>query len=136
MSNYRVKSIIAAYSAITGNQSIQSILGILKRSFTFNEVLKGDNYAVNYDSTLCNLLDIVDDLKQIDGCPDEVFLINHDALVRYFADVKERLEMCDSTCSPMDILNDLCVDGSKNPMTDEELAAFVSDVRKERNNNR
>ncbi len=33
---------------------------------------------------------------------------------------------------PIDILNDLCRDGSKNPMTDEEVAIFVNDVRKER----
>lgn len=88
MSKYRVKSIIAAYSAITGNQSMQSILDTLKKSYTFNEVLKGDNEAVNYDSTLCNLLDIVDDLKQQDRCPDEVSMINHDSLVRYFASVR------------------------------------------------
>ncbi len=33
---------------------------------------------------------------------------------------------------PIDILNDLCMDGCKNPMTDEEVAEFVTDVRKER----
>ncbi len=37
-----------------------------------------------------------------------------------------------SSCNPIDILNDLCMDGSKNPMTDEEVADFVADVRKER----
>ncbi len=30
------------------------------------------------------------------------------------------------------ILNDLCEDGCKNPMTDEEVATFVSEVREER----
>ena len=30
------------------------------------------------------------------------------------------------------ILNDLCEDGCRNPMTDEEVAAFVADVREER----
>ncbi len=33
---------------------------------------------------------------------------------------------------PIDILNDLCMDGCKNPMTDDEVAKFVADVRKER----
>lgn len=37
-----------------------------------------------------------------------------------------------SVCSPVDILNDLCMNGCENPMTDEEIAAFVADVRKER----
>ncbi len=37
-----------------------------------------------------------------------------------------------SSCKPVDILNDLCMDGCKNPMTDEEVATFVADVRKER----
>ena len=88
MSEYRVKSIIAAYSAITGNQSMQSILDTLKKSYTFNEVLSGDNEAINYESTLCNLLDIVEELMQDDECPEEVSKINHDSLVRYFASVR------------------------------------------------
>lgn len=37
-----------------------------------------------------------------------------------------------SSYKPIDILNDLCIDGSKNPMTDDEVATFVADVRKER----
>ena len=37
-----------------------------------------------------------------------------------------------SFSKPIDILNDLCMDGSKNPMTDEEVADFVAEVRKER----
>ena len=88
MSEYRVKSIIAAYSAITGNQSMQSIIETLKKSYTFNEVLKGDNEAVNYDSTLCNLMDIVEELTKETDCPDEVSKINHDSLVKYFACVR------------------------------------------------
>lgn len=32
----------------------------------------------------------------------------------------------------IDILNDLCLDGCKNPMKDAEAAAFVDSVRKER----
>ncbi|MCR5789279.1 MAG: hypothetical protein K6G83_05250 [Lachnospiraceae bacterium] len=35
-------------------------------------------------------------------------------------------------CKPIDILNDLCMNGSENPMTDAEVAGFVADVRKER----
>ncbi len=34
--------------------------------------------------------------------------------------------------SPEDIFDALCEDGSKNPMSEEEVAAFVSNVRKER----
>ena len=37
-----------------------------------------------------------------------------------------------SSFKPIDILDDLCRDGCKNPMTDDEVAAFVADVRKER----
>ena len=37
-----------------------------------------------------------------------------------------------SSSKPIDILNDLCMDGIKNPMTDKEVAEFVADVRKER----
>lgn len=37
-----------------------------------------------------------------------------------------------SLLKPIDILNDLCRDGCENPMTDEEVATFVADVRKER----
>ncbi len=88
MSEYRVKSIIAAYSAITGNQSMQSILDTLGKSYTFNEVLKGDNDAINYDSTLSNLLDIADELSHENDCPEEVAMINHDSLVKYFAFIR------------------------------------------------
>ncbi len=35
-------------------------------------------------------------------------------------------------CKPVDILNDLCMNGSENPMTDAEVAGFVAEVRKER----
>lgn len=37
-----------------------------------------------------------------------------------------------SSFNSINILNDLCMDGCKNPMTDDEVAAFVTDVRKER----
>lgn len=37
--------------------------------------------------------------------------------------------------SSMDIFTALCVNGSENPMTDDEIAQFVSSVRKERNAN-
>lgn len=33
---------------------------------------------------------------------------------------------------PIDILNDLCMDGCKNPMTDDEVATFVVNVREKR----
>jgi len=57
-------------------------LRYMRKSFTFNEVLKGDIDAVNYNSTRCNLLDIVDALNQIHGLPGIVFLIYHDIHVR------------------------------------------------------
>lgn len=41
MKDYRAKSIIAAYSSITGNKSIPSIIDTLKKSYTFNEILGG-----------------------------------------------------------------------------------------------
>ena len=88
MNDYRAKSIIAAYSTITGNESMDSILDTLKASYTFNEVLKGDNEAINYDSTICNLLDIVEELSQVEGHPEEIKLITEDSLVRYFAAIR------------------------------------------------
>ena len=39
---------------------------------------------------------------------------------------------CVSSDNPLDILNDLCLDGCKNPMTDEEVTKFVDGVRNER----
>lgn len=35
--------------------------------------------------------------------------------------------------APLDVFFALCEDGGKNPMTEAEVAEFVSDVRKERN---
>lgn len=88
MKDYRAKSIIAAYSSITGNKSIPSIIDTLKKSYTFNEVLGGENEAVNYDSTISNMLDIVDELSQMDSYPKEVELINQDSLIRYFDSIR------------------------------------------------
>ena len=34
--------------------------------------------------------------------------------------------------TPMDIFDSLCEQGQKNPMSDEEIDQFVSDVRRER----
>lgn len=34
---------------------------------------------------------------------------------------------------PIDILNDLCMDGCKNPMTDDEVATFVVNVKEKDN---
>ena len=34
--------------------------------------------------------------------------------------------------SPMDVFDSLCEQGQKNPMTDEEIDNFVSQVRRER----
>lgn len=88
MKDYRAKSIIAAYSSITGNKSIPSIIDTLKKSYTFNEILGGENEAINYDSTISNMLDIVDELSQMDSCPQEIELINQDSLVRYFDSIR------------------------------------------------
>ena len=88
MTDYKAKSIIAAYSAITGNDSIQSVLDTLKKSYTFNEVLKGNNPAINYDSSLCNLLDIVEELSSMDNSPEEIKLITPESLAKYFASIR------------------------------------------------
>ena len=84
MKDYRAKSIIAVYSSITGNKSVPNILDTLKMSYTFNEILGGENDAINYESTINNLLDIIDELKQLQDYPKEVNLINQDSLIRYF----------------------------------------------------
>ena len=38
-----------------------------------------------------------------------------------------------STSDPVDVFMSLCENGAENPMTEEEVSQFVSDVRKERN---
>lgn len=67
---------------------MQSIMNVLKKSYTFSEILKGNNEVVNYDSTLSNLLDIVNELSRDSNSPAEIALINHDSLVKYFAAVR------------------------------------------------
>lgn len=38
-----------------------------------------------------------------------------------------------ASSNPTDIFNALCEDGARNPMSEKEVASFVSNVRKERN---
>ena len=38
-----------------------------------------------------------------------------------------------SAMTPLDVFDSLCANGSQNPMTEDEVDAFVADVRAERN---
>ena len=38
-----------------------------------------------------------------------------------------------SAMTPLDAFDSLCANGSQNPMTEDEVDAFVADVRAERN---
>ena len=53
---------------------------------------------------------------------------NREAYLRVLEKVGDEEPREDDIC----ILNDLCEDGCENPMTDEEVAAFVAEVREER----
>jgi hypothetical protein len=88
MKDYRAKAVIAAYAAITGNRN-REVLDILKKSYTFEEILKGDNAVINYDSTISNILDIVGELSKLNDCPKEVDLITEENLKRYFTTIRQ-----------------------------------------------
>ena len=38
-----------------------------------------------------------------------------------------------SAMTPLDVFDSLCTNGSQNPMTEDEVDAFVAEVRAERN---
>lgn len=69
--NYSTRNIIKTYSAITGNEDEKQIVRILSKSPTFMAVKKG-NPVLMYEGYSANLLEIVDELRRQNDCPEDV----------------------------------------------------------------
>ena len=73
----------------------------------------------------CSAIKIIDETNIIE---ERAKKGNHEAYLRVFEKVGDEEPEDDDIF----ILNDLCEDGCKNPMTNEEVTTFVSEVREER----
>ena len=69
--NYSTRNIIKTYSAITGNEDEKQIVRILSKSPTFMAVKKG-NPVLMYEGYSANLMEIVDELRRQNDCPEDV----------------------------------------------------------------
>ena len=69
--NYSTRNIIKSYSAITGNEDEKQIVRILSKSPTFMAVKKG-NPVLMYEGYSANLMEIVDELRRQNDCPEDV----------------------------------------------------------------
>ena len=69
--NYSTRNIIKTYSAITGNEDETQIVRILSKSPTFMAVKKG-NPVLMYEGYSANLMEIVDELRRQNDCPEDV----------------------------------------------------------------
>ena len=69
--NYSTRNIIKTYSAITGNEDEKQIVRILSKSPTFMAVKKG-NPILMYEGYSANLMEIVDELRRQNDCPEDV----------------------------------------------------------------
>ena len=67
---------------------------IYKKSYTFEEILKGDNAVINYDSTISNIMDIVGELSKLNDCPKEADLIYRGELEKVFYNDKASKSGC------------------------------------------
>ena len=70
--NFNTKEMIKLYSLCTGNSNKQDIINILSKSQIYEIVKAGDNEAFNYEGFVCNLMDIVDDIKNQPVYPKEI----------------------------------------------------------------
>ena len=68
---YSTRNIIKTYSAITGNEDEKQIVRILSKSPTFMAVKKG-NPVLMYEGYSANLMEIVDELRRQNDCPEDV----------------------------------------------------------------
>ena len=75
--NYSTRNIIKTYSAITGNEDEKQIVRILSKSPTFMAVKKG-NPVLMYEGYSANLMEIVDELRRQNDCPEDVKKITAD----------------------------------------------------------
>ena len=69
--NYSTRNIIKTYSAITGNEDEKQIVRILSKNPTFMAVKKG-NPVLMYEGYSANLMEIVDELRRQNDCPEDV----------------------------------------------------------------
>ena len=69
--NYSTRNIIKTDSAITGNEDEKQIVQILSKSPTFMAVKKG-NPVLMYEGYSANLMEIVDELRRQNDCPEDV----------------------------------------------------------------
>ena len=69
--NYSTRNIIKTYSAITGNEDEKQIVRILSKSPKFMAVKKG-NPVLMYEGYSANLMEIVDELRRQNDCPEDV----------------------------------------------------------------
>ena len=69
--NYSTRNIIKTYSSITGNEDEKQIVRILSKSPTFMAVKKG-NPVLMYEGYSANLMEIVDELRRQNDCPEDV----------------------------------------------------------------
>jgi len=72
--NYNTKNIIHVYASITGNENLKDIDSKLMKSETYREVKRGNSVYICQGYT-ANLIEIVDELKEQENCPREVFEI-------------------------------------------------------------
>ena len=79
--NYSTRNIIKTYSAITGNEDEKQIVRILSKSPTFMAVKKG-NPVLMYEGYSANLMEIVDELRRQNDCPEDVKKITAENIAR------------------------------------------------------
>lgn len=80
--NQNMKSILEAYAAITKNRDWADVIEKLSLSDVFCQVANNNPHYL-YESYSANLLEIVEELKQQDECPDEIFKITAQSIVEY-----------------------------------------------------
>lgn len=78
--NYSTRNIIKTYSTITGNEDEKQIVRILSKSPTFMAVKKG-NPVLMYEGYSANLMEIVDELRRQNDCPEDVKKITAENIV-------------------------------------------------------
>jgi hypothetical protein len=75
--NYNVENVIITYSIITGINDRKKIIETLKKSITFRSLVNGSP-ALLYEGYTSNFFDIIDELKAMKNCPEEVMKITHE----------------------------------------------------------
>lgn len=82
--NYNTEQVIITYSIITGITDRKKILKTLSKSMVFKGLIQGSP-ALLYEGYVSNFLDIIEDLKGMKDCPEEVMKITEEMV-----DISER----------------------------------------------